>query len=172
MKKLEAEKKEQDEMIANLQQQLKEHRDACALHKAQLAAQAAETEKARTTLQEAAKEMELVEIEKREYLQKWQSSVTGMANRDTALQAANAALQQHKEKVRSLEVALKGYQARIRAERTTSEKLHEILAAGANDAKYIDEQIKTNNDSRYAERCLSYELSAGLSLSFVIFSPH
>ena len=66
-------KQQQDYMINELTEQIKQNREAHALLDAQLVAQAAETANAKATLYEAAKEMDSLNFEKKQLLQQWQS---------------------------------------------------------------------------------------------------
>jgi hypothetical protein len=70
-------------------------------------------------LKEANDEMSLITVEKKEYMQKWKSSLIAMSRRDEALKAAENALQEQHQKMQTLEQEIGGYKASIRAEQQT-----------------------------------------------------
>ena len=78
MQRLERLKTKQDSMIDNLNEQLKNNKDSLKLLEAQIQSQVAETATAKSTLVEAQKEIDLIGVDKKEYLQKWKSSLVGM----------------------------------------------------------------------------------------------
>ena len=92
MQRLERQKKKQDDMIDQLNEQLKESKDNLKLLEAQIQSQIKETAQATSTLSEAQEEIDSIGVDKKEYLQKWKASLIGMANRDNALQAVQEAL--------------------------------------------------------------------------------
>lgn len=77
MQSIEKDKKKQDELIDQANEQVKQLAVQSKLLESQIRAQKEENAKAVRTLKEALKEMELVNIEKREYLLKWKSSLVG-----------------------------------------------------------------------------------------------
>ena len=89
---LEKEKLDQDVLIDVLSENLKRLHQAHALAEAQLIAQRKETGAARATLEEAAREMEAINYEKKQLASQWKTSLVGMARRDEALQATQNAL--------------------------------------------------------------------------------
>ena len=67
-----------------MNQEIRSLNDAKGVHEAQIVAQRKETEAAKTTLQEAAKEIEAVEFEKKQLALQWRSSLIGIKKRDEA----------------------------------------------------------------------------------------
>ena len=62
------------------------------IYEAQLQSQSQETDAAKTTLLDAAKEMETIAFEKKQLMQQWKSSLIGIQRRDEALQATQSAI--------------------------------------------------------------------------------
>lgn len=150
MQKLEKSKRRQDELVDSLNEQLRGANEQLSVYEAQLEAQAAETSIARKTLEEAVHEMDLIQVEKREYLQKWKSSLIGMANRDAALQAAEAALMEEREKLRNLEMEIKGYRASVRDEQASNERMTQRLARVEAEIKFTETQLVACTEQRKA----------------------
>jgi len=148
MQKLEAEKQRQDELIDSLNEQLRAAGDQLKVYNGQLASQQEETRQAKETLAEASKEMDAIAVEKREYLQKWKTSLIGMANRDAALQAAETALLAEKEKLRNLELSIKGYKKSIKDEQVENERLTAQLTRTESEIKFLDNQLMIIGDQR------------------------
>ena len=67
-------------------------------------------------LKEAQHEMNLIISEKKEYSQKWKSSLIAISKRDEAMQAAEKDLQQLGEQIQSIRLEIKGIQAQTRKE--------------------------------------------------------
>ena len=86
--------------------------------------------------------MELIQVEKRDYLQKWKTSLIGMANRDAALKMAETALMDEKEKLSNLDLAIKGYRQSVRDEQNTNEKLTTMLNRTESEIRFVDQQLQ------------------------------
>lgn len=141
MQRAEKEKRRQDDMIDQLNEQIKNAAEQIRLFEAQITAQKEQTVSAQATLKEAMKEIEVINVEKREFLQKWKSSLIGMANRDAALQASEAALLEQKEELQSLMIQIKGLKAAIKDERSENERLTGMVGRSEAEAKIIDNQL-------------------------------
>ena len=128
MVKLERQKKKQDDQIDQLNEQLKSSKDNLKLLEAQIQSQTAESAQARTTLAEAQKEIDLIAVDKQEYLQKWKASLVGMANRDNALQAVQEALRKREAEAININLAIKGVKKNVVEEQRKNEQLLGVLA--------------------------------------------
>jgi chromosome segregation ATPase len=84
---LEKQKKGQDNLIDNMNEEIKRLNEQKTLYQAQLISQKEETAAARNTLKEAAIEIEKINMSKKTLLDDWQKSLFGMQQRDKALQA-------------------------------------------------------------------------------------
>lgn len=87
-----------------MNQEIRRLNEAKAVSEAQLVAQRQETEAARATLQEAAKEIEAVGFEKKQLALQWRSSLIGIQKRDEAMQNVTAAIGQVEQ--RELEICI------------------------------------------------------------------
>jgi uncharacterized protein YlxW (UPF0749 family) len=67
-------------------------------------------------LDEANAEMALIAAEKKEYFQKWKSSIIAMSRRDEAVKSAERLLREEGERQQSLESEIQGYKTSIRSE--------------------------------------------------------
>lgn len=147
MQKMEKKKKLQDTIIDGLNEQLRKAKEQIRLFDAQLLSQKEETINARETLNEAVREMEILAVEKREYLHKWKSSLIGMANRDAALQQANDALRQQSEEIQALDLQIKRYKQSIRIEHEKNEIKTELYNKAESEARFLENQKKGIEES-------------------------
>lgn len=130
MAKLETAKKEQDYLIDGLQETLKQLHQQLQLYEAQHAAQQAETHAARSTLKEAEAEMEAIHFEKKQLVQQWKSSLIGIARRDEALQATEAALRAQHEQEASIVTEMQGYRRALKEVQAHNEQVWKALSPG------------------------------------------
>jgi len=142
MQKLELDKARQDERIALLQTQVKTLQKQAAVHSAQADAQREEALQARKALHEAQAELELIEAEKREYMQKWRSSLAAMANRDAALQAARDTLHALQDRLRTLQITARGFRARTDEQRAENDKLQALVSRADAEGRFLDAQMQ------------------------------
>jgi chromosome segregation ATPase len=124
---LEKEKLDQDVLIDVLSENLKRLHQAHALAEAQLIAQRKETGAARATLEEAAREMEAINYEKKQLASQWKTSLVGMARRDEALQATQNALRTQAEETTMIEAETSAYKRQIKEAEGTNEQLTQRL---------------------------------------------
>lgn len=154
MQGLEKGKVQQDLYIDSLGEQLRALRDQIGAHAAQLKAQKLETAAADATLREAAAQMDAVAFEKKQLLQQWKSALVGMAQRDQALQATQAALGAAREEDLALATELRGYSHSI----TKAQAAHEALVATVErfqaEIRFVEEQLSALalEHARLAER--------------------
>jgi chromosome segregation ATPase len=141
MQRLEKDKKKQDELIDQLHERLKQMKEEIKLYDGQIANQQTETKAATTTLAEAVRDMELIRIEQRDLLQKWKSALLGMANRDTALEAAEAALLKQQELLQTLDLERKGLKGTIKVAQTDNERLTGEANRLEAETKFVDGQL-------------------------------
>lgn len=148
MQKLELDKARQDERIALLQTQIKTLQKQAAVHSAQADAQREETVQARAALQEAQAELDLIEAEKREYMQKWRSSLTAMSNRDAGLQAARDTLHGLQDKLRTLELTARAFRARTEEQRAQNDKVQALVSRAEAECRFLDAQMQQLDATR------------------------
>eukprot|EP00899_Mesostigma_viride_P013156 jgi/Mesvir1/21841/Mv04224-RA.1 len=139
--RLEKEKVVQDLLIDDLQETLKGQHTQLALYAAQLAAQSQETAAAKEMLAEAEMEMENINHEKKALVAQWRSSLIGMARRDEALQATEAALQKQREQEMAIDSEVEGYKRSIRNEQERNEQLTGVLKKAEGEAEFLRRQI-------------------------------
>mmetsp|Transcript_17688 Transcript_17688/g.29218 ORF Transcript_17688/g.29218 Transcript_17688/m.29218 type:complete len:390 (-) Transcript_17688:112-1281(-) len=154
MKEAEKEKREQDILIDELNEKIKSIAEEMRLYVAQIASQQKQTELAKTTLAEAEKEIKDINIQKREYIQRWKTSLTGMKRRDESLQITQAALQKLQEQRRGVEVEIIGLKKNISEEQEKNERLTAIQTKLETELKFLESQnenvvedIKVKQDS-------------------------
>lgn len=145
---LEKGKKKQDLYIDSLNEQLKRLFEQLALYEAQLESQRGETSAAEETLAEAAKEMDMINFEKKQLLQQWKSSLVAMQRRDEALQATNDALAQQKQAELAIDSEMEGYRQSIGKEQARSSRLHEKLEKAENESKFLQGQLELMRRTR------------------------
>jgi chromosome segregation ATPase len=156
MQRLERQKKKQDEVIDQLNEQLKSAKDNLKLLEAQIQSQSAESAQARATLAEAQKEINTIGQDKKEYLQKWKASLVGMANRDNALQAVQEALQKRQAEAININLSTKAIKRSIQAEQEKNEGLQKVLAR-------VDAEVY-NQVTSLCAMYLGYEICFGVKL--------
>eukprot|EP00668_Euglena_longa_P002144 GGOE01002486.1.p1 GENE.GGOE01002486.1~~GGOE01002486.1.p1 ORF type:complete len:906 (-),score=453.50 GGOE01002486.1:330-3014(-) len=138
---LEQQKKKQDFLIDQLNEQIKQLSERMALYESQLDSQRKETNLAKETLSDALAEMEAIHFEKKQLLQQWKTSLIGMQRRDEALRATEDALTQQKEALLALDTEIAGYRQSIKREQEKNEKLTQALAKSENEVNFLEKQI-------------------------------
>eukprot|EP00667_Euglena_gracilis_P002731 EG_transcript_2736 len=138
---LEQQKKKQDFLIDQLNEQIKQLSERMALYESQLDSQRKETNLAKETLSDALAEMEAIHFEKKQLLQQWKTSLIGMQRRDEALRATEDALTQQKEALLALDTEIAGYKQSIKREQEKNEKLTQSLAKAENEVNFLEKQI-------------------------------
>jgi|Transcript_3423 chromosome segregation ATPase len=140
---LEKQKKHQDYLIDQLNEQIKQLTEKLALYESQLDSQKKETRIAQETLSDALAEMEAINFEKKQLLQQWKTSLIGMQRRDEALRATEDALEQQKEALLSLDNEITGYKQSIKKEQERNERLTQSLSKTENEVNFLEKQIDT-----------------------------
>eukprot|EP00824_Muranothrix_gubernata_P008902 TRINITY_DN2147_c0_g1_i2.p1 TRINITY_DN2147_c0_g1~~TRINITY_DN2147_c0_g1_i2.p1 ORF type:complete len:897 (+),score=265.82 TRINITY_DN2147_c0_g1_i2:797-3487(+) len=145
---LEREKRHQDYLIDGLHQQLKRLREQVATFEAQIISQHKETDAARSTLNDAASEMEAIQFDKKKVLQEWQSTFLGMSRRDQALLEMKEAIRLQREKERVAQMEINGLKRSIKNEQDHNEQLTSTATKMENEAEYQRQQIQLALDAR------------------------
>ncbi|XP_067403312.1 coiled-coil domain-containing protein 40 isoform X2 [Emydura macquarii macquarii] len=130
----EVEKKKQDLLVDRLTRKVNELQEQIALYEAQFIAQAEDTKITRQAVSEACMEIQTINMEKKQLMHQWNSSLTGMKRRDEAYTAMQEALRQSKHQLKSLETEIQVYKKSITKEEERNELLARILNRSENDA--------------------------------------
>ncbi|XP_072882258.1 coiled-coil domain-containing protein 40 isoform X1 [Hemitrygon akajei] len=149
--KLEAEKlqatklkQKQDMFVDRLVSQLDTLREQIAVYEAQYKAQAEETKAARNTVAEASMEIVAINLEKKQLLEQWRSSLIGMQKRDEVYAAMQEAVRQAKQQVETLKTEIQAYKKFIMKEEERNESLTMTLNRLMNDINMTQKQITQN----------------------------
>ncbi|NWU89932.1 CCD40 protein, partial [Upupa epops] len=142
----EVEKRKQDLLLERLTRQACELREQIALSQAQSAAQAEDTRLTRQAVSEALMEMQAINVEKKQLLKHWGTSLAGVKQRDEALAAAQELLSKYRHELRSLEANIRDCRKSLRKEEERSELLVAVLSRSLNDA---------SSTKKLIARCLS-----------------
>ncbi|XP_038227525.1 coiled-coil domain-containing protein 40 isoform X5 [Dermochelys coriacea] len=130
----EVEKKKQDLLVDRLTRKFNELQEQIGLYEAQFIAQAEDTKITRKAVSEACMEIQTINMEKKQLMHQWNSSLTGMKRRDEAYSAMQEALRQSKHQLRSLETEIQVYKKSVTKEEERNELLASILNRSENDA--------------------------------------
>jgi chromosome segregation ATPase len=145
---LEKTKAEQDVYIDMLNENLKRLQEQSALYEAQLQSQSQETDAAKTTLLDAAKEMETIAFEKKQLMQQWKSSLIGIQRRDEALQATQSAIGNLVEDEKATRAEIGGTKKFIRIQQAENEKLVGVMSKLDSEAAFMEDKIRAFADER------------------------
>ena len=148
---LEKTKAEQDIYIDMLNENLKRLQEQSALYEAQLQSQSQETDAAKTTLLDAAKEMETIAFEKKQLMQQWKSSLIGIQRRDEALQATQSAISNLVEDEKATRAEIGGTKKFIRIQQAENEKLVGVMSKLDSEAAFMEDKIRAFADERRLE---------------------
>lgn len=141
--KLEKAKQRQDLLVDSLNERIRSLTEQHAALSAQLAAQKDETAVARETLSEALAEMEAINLEKKQFVQQWKTSIMGMQRRDDAVRKTEEALAKQKEELQALDNEMIGYRQNIKLAQAENAKLSTILSKTENEVGILEKQIDT-----------------------------
>ncbi|XP_036612258.1 coiled-coil domain-containing protein 40 [Trichosurus vulpecula] len=130
----ELEKKKQDLYVDRLTRNASQLEEHIALYEAQLAAQCEDTKTVRQAVGEACTEIDSINLEKKQLLQNWTTSLVGMKHRDEAYTAILEALRDSKHQSKSLDSEIEAYKKSIMKEEERNELLANILNRAENDA--------------------------------------
>ncbi|CBZ49504.1 putative M protein [Neospora caninum Liverpool] len=123
LQRRETEKMQQDFLIDELKEKLRDLNDQKCLYENQAAVQTTKIEAARAALHEAQREIEAVAADKQRLLQQWRSSVVGMQRREEALQTVKQMAKKQEEKELAIEAEMRGVQATVREAQEQNENL-------------------------------------------------
>ncbi|XP_039358353.1 coiled-coil domain-containing protein 40 isoform X2 [Mauremys reevesii] len=126
----EVEKKKQDLLVDRLTRKFNELQEQIGLYEAQFIAQAEDT---KITRKAACMEIQTINMEKKQLMHQWDSSLTGMKRRDEAYSAMQEALRQSKHQLKSLETEIQVYKKSVTKEEERNELLASILNRSEND---------------------------------------
>jgi len=139
--KAEEEKKKQDLLVNVLTQAIDHLREDIELFEAQLSAQKDETRAALKTLTEASTELEAIQLEKKQLLQQWNSSLIGMRRRDEAYAAMQEAVGLQNQKIMAIDTELDGYKRQIKKAQEQNEQLTYMQNRIEGDIAMLKKQI-------------------------------
>ncbi|NXD16666.1 CCD40 protein, partial [Nothocercus nigrocapillus] len=137
----EVEKKKQDLLVERLTRKAYELQEQVALLEAQIVAQAEDTKITRQAVNEANTEVQAINMEKKQLINHWNISLTGMRQRDEAYAAMQELLSKHRHELKSLEIDIHGCRKSIRKEEEKNEMLVTILSRSQNDANMTKKMI-------------------------------
>jgi len=144
---LEKQKKGQDLLIDNMNEEIKRLNEQKTLYQAQLISQKEETAAARNTLKEAANEIERIIVSKKTLLEDWQKSLFGMQQRDKALQAIKELIKQKQDEILTVESEISGVRNETRKEQELSEDLHDKLNKHRRECEFLQEKkVEVENE--------------------------
>eukprot|EP00163_Fabomonas_tropica_P028100 TRINITY_DN5647_c0_g1_i1.p1 TRINITY_DN5647_c0_g1~~TRINITY_DN5647_c0_g1_i1.p1 ORF type:complete len:873 (+),score=382.53 TRINITY_DN5647_c0_g1_i1:369-2987(+) len=153
----EKQKQGQDVLIDSMNEQLKQMQEELGMLDAQLIAQRQETQAARDTLSEAATEMEIINLEKKQLLQQWQSSLIAMQRRDEALQTTEEALRKQQEELASMDGEISAIRAQTKQAQTLNEKLTSVLNKVTAEVRFLDHE-ETDFEAKKQKYAEEYQL--------------
>ncbi|XP_069728817.1 coiled-coil domain-containing protein 40 [Phaenicophaeus curvirostris] len=142
----ELEKRKQDLLVDRLTRKAYELQEQIALFDAQLVAQAENTKLTRQAVNEVCMEIQAINMEKKQLISHWNSSLIAMKQRDEAYAAAQELLSKYKHDLKSLEMDIQSCSKSIRKEEEKNELLVTILNRLQNDA---------NTTKKLIAQCLS-----------------
>ncbi|XP_069786181.1 coiled-coil domain-containing protein 40 isoform X2 [Narcine bancroftii] len=149
--KLEAEKlqatklkQKQDMFVDRLVSQMNALGEQIAMYEAQYGAQAEETKAARNAVAEASMEIVAINLEKRQLLEQWKSSLIGMQRRDEVYVAMQEAVRQAKQQVETLKMEIQAYKKLIMKQEERNEFLTTTLNRLMNDINMTQKLITQN----------------------------
>ncbi|CAK85690.1 unnamed protein product (macronuclear) [Paramecium tetraurelia] len=120
---LEKDKKKQDYLIDQMNEEIKRLTEQKTILMDQLISQSKETENARQTMKDAQAEMEKIIASKKNLMERWQKSLVRMQRMDNALQEIREAYKKESEVNIQLGTELQGINNEIRKENARSEDL-------------------------------------------------
>ncbi|XP_028912869.1 coiled-coil domain-containing protein 40 isoform X2 [Ornithorhynchus anatinus] len=128
------EKKKQDLYVDQLTRQANQLEEQIALYEAQYIAQAEDTRVIRLAVAEASFEIETINLEKKQLMNQWSSSLVGMKRRDEAFTAVREALRLSRRQAKSVDAEIEGFKKSIMKEEERNELLARILNRSETDA--------------------------------------
>ncbi|NWH66525.1 CCD40 protein, partial [Geococcyx californianus] len=142
----EMEKKKQDFLEDRLTRKAYELQEQISVFEAQLVAQAEKTNVTRQAVNEAHMEIQAINMEKKQLISHWNSSLIALKQRDEAYLAAQELLSKYRHDLKSLEMDTEGCRKAIRKEEEQNELLVATLSRLQND---------NNTTKKLIAQCLS-----------------
>uniref|UniRef100_A0A4W3JTE2 Coiled-coil domain 40 molecular ruler complex subunit n=1 Tax=Callorhinchus milii TaxID=7868 RepID=A0A4W3JTE2_CALMI len=137
-------KQKQDMFVDRLVSQMDRLREQIALYEAQCTAQREETKAARGTVGEAVMEIEAIDLEKKQLLHHWRSSLMGMQQRDETYSAMQDAASESKHQSETLRTEIEAYKNFITKEEEKNELLTVVLNRLVNDINMTKKLMAQN----------------------------
>ncbi|XP_072501328.1 coiled-coil domain-containing protein 40 [Notamacropus eugenii] len=144
----EIEKKKQDLYVDRLTRNANQLEEHIALYEAQLAAQCEDTKTIRKAVGEACTEIDSINLEKKQLLQNWSTSLVGMKHRDEAYTAILEAVRDSKHQSKSLDGEIEAYKKSIMKEEERNELLANILNRAENDGN-LNQKLISQSMSKH-----------------------
>ena len=149
MQEIEKRRENQDFYVDNLNKQIRVLAEQIALHTTQLDAQKNETGDANALLQDTARELQLIENEKKQLMVQWKSALTGLSRRDEALAQAQATLTGAENAVNDFDVIIETSKREIQQAQAKHESLVNLRDRLENELQWVEEsltKIRTERD--------------------------
>ncbi|KAJ7340194.1 Coiled-coil domain-containing protein 40 [Desmophyllum pertusum] len=121
--KAETDKKKQDLLVDRLTQTVDRLREEIDMFETQCSAQLEETKVAQKALSEATTEIEALQLERKQLMQQWYSSLIGMRRRDEAFAAMQEALSLQRQRIQAIETEIEGYRKSISKAQEQNEQI-------------------------------------------------
>lgn len=146
--KAQGDKQKQDLYVDRLTEEGQRLEEDVGLYKVQCTAQSQETREVKEALREAAMELEMLELEKKQLYQQWANSLLAMQRRDEAFSAMRTALSMQKDKSVSMDTEIESYKKAVLKEQERSEQLTGMLRKLEADIAHVKKQIETSQSRR------------------------
>jgi len=149
MQELEKRRENQDFYVDNLNKQIRVLNEQIALHTTQLDSQKNETSDASALLQDTARELQLIENEKKQLMVQWKSALTGLSRRDEALAQGQATLASAENAVHDYDVIIETSKREIQQAQAKHESLVNLRDRLENELQWVEEtltKIRTERD--------------------------
>lgn len=145
---LEKHKEQQDIYVDRLTQQVKNLSEQIALHNGQIEAQRNETNEANSIFKDTAKELELIEHEKKQLITQWKAALAGLSRRDEALAQATQTLKNAEAAVHDYDVELETMKRNIQKEQSKNETLVNMKERIENELQWVEENLNKIKQER------------------------
>lgn len=142
----------QDLYVDRLTDTVRQLHEQIAMYESQTKAQQEEYHATQDALAEAQTEMQALNLEQKQLLQQWNSSVIGMKRRDEALSAMNTAVNLQVDRLQSLSTEIDGYKRSIAKEQEKNETLTIQYRKLENDLSLVKRQMSVCESKREALR--------------------
>merc|ERR1712228_684332 len=148
MQELESKKNKQDLLINHLQKKINNLSSQIEIYQIQHKIQEEETLAAKEILRESMSEMDLIKSEKREYINKWKSSLLEVNKRDDILKNIEKILEDIEEQIRLKKIEIIQYEKDIGNEQEDIDMQQITMHKLSNDKELIESKIAENVKSK------------------------